>query len=68
MQFQYWLAQMGVSRADGYRWRKKKMVRTNRIGKTLFISQKAIDEFWIRVEAGEFEGELSGCCASRGGN
>jgi hypothetical protein len=68
MQFQFWLAQMGVSRADGYRWRKKNMVKTNRIGKRLFISQRAIDEFWARVDAREFEGELFGCCASKGGN
>jgi hypothetical protein len=63
MQFQFWLSQMGVSRPEGYRWRKKKMVKTERIGKTLFISQDCIDEFWRRVKAGEFAGELHGICA-----
>jgi hypothetical protein len=66
MQYQLWLQQMGVSRAEGYRWRQRRMVRTYRIGKTLFVSQKGIDEFWARVEAGEFEGQLCGCCAGKG--
>ena len=66
MQYQFWLGQMGVSRPEGYRWRLKGMVKTHRIGKTLFITQKAINAFWVDVEAGKFEGELHGCCSKSG--
>jgi hypothetical protein len=67
MQYQYWLQQMGVSRAEGYRWRHRRIVTTHRIGETLFISQRGIAEFWARAEAGEFEGQLFGCCAGKEG-
>ena len=63
MQFQLWLNKMGVSRADGYKWRKQGWVSTCRVGKLLYISNDAIAEFWRRAEAGEFEGDLAGVCA-----
>ena len=63
MQFQLWLSQIGVSPAEGYRWRKKGMISTDRVGKRLFVTQEAVDEFWRRTHAGEFAGKLHGCCA-----
>jgi hypothetical protein len=64
VQFQVWLDSLGVSRSEGYLWRKRGWVKVCRIGKTLYILQEEIDRFWSRVRNQEFEGKLAGCCAA----
>ena len=64
VQFQVWLDSLGVSRSEGYLWRKRGWVKGCRIGKTLYILQEEIDRFWSRVRNQEFKGELAGCCAA----
>lgn len=63
MEFLYWLAKIGKSRATGYRWRAEGRLHTVNIDGKLFITQHEIDRFWTRAKAGEFSKQPHGACA-----
>jgi hypothetical protein len=62
MEFLYWLAKIGKSRATGYRWRAEGRLHTVNIDGKLFITQQEIDRFWTRAKAGEFAKQPHGAC------
>ena len=49
-----WLTLVGVSRATGWRYRKDGWITTVNLAGRLYVSQKDIEHFFRRLEAGEF--------------
>lgn len=65
IEFILWLTRIGKSRPTGYRWRKKKMIKTVNIEGKLFVTQDQITRFWERAGKGEFAKKPRGASAKR---
>jgi hypothetical protein len=52
--FSKWLRNSGVAAVTGWRWRKKKYIKTLNIAGRLYVTQEAVVEFHRRAAAGEF--------------
>jgi hypothetical protein len=52
--YDHWLAQLPISPATGWRWRKRGWIPTVNICGRVYILRSAIAEFEARAAAGEF--------------
>jgi len=48
---------MGITPATAWRWRKRGILRTSNIAGRQYLSPAALDEFYSRLEAGDFAKE-----------
>jgi hypothetical protein len=54
VEFKKFLKDSGISPVSGWRLRKRGWLKTERIGRRLFITGESIEEFIRRARAGEF--------------
>ena len=52
--FEKWLGQVGVSRTTGWRWRRRRWIKTANIAGKVYVTESEICRFTKRVEAGDF--------------
>jgi len=57
--FMHWLAQSGVSRSTGWRWRHRGWIKTVNVGGRVFVTEDEIWRFTERVRAGEFAKDMN---------
>jgi hypothetical protein len=62
-----WLADIGISRTTGWRWRKAGLISTVSITGRLYLLQEQIEEFARRAAAGEFAEGLNSTNSPTGG-
>jgi hypothetical protein len=55
--YDHWLAELPISPATGWRWRKRGWIPTINIAGRVYVSRAAIAEFERRAAAGEFARE-----------
>ena len=52
--YDHWLADLGISAATGWRWRRDGLITTVNICGRLYVSREAVEAFERRAAAGEF--------------
>ena len=52
--YEKFLAQVGVSRTTGWRWRRRRWIETVNISGKVYVTEREVNHFTKRVEAGDF--------------